>query len=198
MADRIKLYVRRQDGHLVVDDPAAELVGGMAVSHKHWMAFGGIQPVSSLQLLKEGERPPQTGVACLVCLENAEEDLKAAKRQYGWHWTDRAARYIVAGPVGSWVGLLSVTVGLSFGFWPAVHAVSGDGSVAGLLFLAAWSAFYIPVIARAIVSVWHRQWAWALVFGAALYMVVFFLGGGASYVGEGILDIPEVLEKPEA
>ena len=188
MADRISLYVQGQDGYFL-EDPAAELIGGLAVSHKQRMAFGRVEPIPLHQLVEQGEGPPQVGVACIVYMEDTERGLNVATHQYGWFWIDRISRYLVAGPIGSWVGLLSATVGLSIGFWPVVHAVSEKGSALGLAFLIAWSIFYIPVIARAIMAVWHRQWAFALGVGILMCMAVLSLGGGETYVRESIWDI---------
>ena len=86
---------------------------------------------------------------------------------------------------------MSTLFGLSIGFWPIVHTVSENGSVVGLAFLIAWSVFFIPVIARSIPGIWHRQWAIALSFGVLLYAVVFLLGDGITYVGDSVLDIPD-------
>ena len=193
MADRINLCVRGSDGYFL-EDPAAELVGGLAVSHKHRMAFGRVSPVPFHQPVVWGEGPPQVGVACIVYLENQEEELRVASRQYGWFRPDRISRYLVMGPVGSWVGLFSATLGLSIGFWPVVHAISKNGSALGLAFLMAWSIFYIPVIARAITGVWHRQWALSLAAGVLLCITVFWLGDGVTYVADSIRDIWEKLE----
>ena len=193
MADRINLCVHGADGFFL-EDPAAELVGGLAVSHKHRMAFGRVSPVPLHQPVVWGEGPPQVGVACNISLVNQEEDLRIASRQYGWFRLDRISRYLVMGPVGSWVGLFSTTLGLSIGFWPVVHAVSENGSALGLAFLMAWSIFYIAVIARSITGVWHRQWALSLAVGALLCIVIFLLGDGVTYVAESILDIWGELE----
>ena len=188
MTDRIMLRVLGQNGYFL-EDQAAELVGGLAVSHKHRMAFGSIQPSSFHQQVAEDEGPPQIGVACIVYLEDEAKDLKIALRQYGPRRRDRIARYVVMGPPGSWVGLLSASIGLSIGFWPVVHSVSEKGSCLGLAFLFAWTIFYIPVIARSVVGVFHREWAFAMTAGILMYMAVFVLGGGCTYSGEGIWDI---------
>ena len=187
MADRINLCVQGRDGYFL-EDPAAELVGGLAVSHKHRMAFGRVEPMPLHQLVEVGEGPPQVGVACLVYMDDTEKGLTVATRQYGWFWIDRISRYLVTGPIGSWVGLLSTTVGLSIGFWPVVHAVSERGSALGLAFLIAWSIFYIPVITRAIIGVWYRQWALALGVGSLMCIAVLLLGGGENYIRESIWD----------
>ena len=191
MANRMNLCVEGRDG-LFLEDPAAELVGGLAVSHKHRMAFGRVQPIPFYQHAVEGEGPPQVGVACVVRLEN-EEELKIASRQYGWFRIDRMSRYLVMGPIGSWARLLSTSIGLSIGFWPVVHAVSEKGSVLGLAFLVTWAIFYIPVVARSITGVWHRQWAVALAIGIIVFCVVFAIGGGETYVADGIRDILQTI-----
>ena len=192
MTERIMLHVSGPSG-FYLQDPAAELSGGLAISHKHRMAFGRIDPIPFHRHELEGEGPPQVGVAYIVDLEDEKAELRTAVRQYGSTRLDRLARYIVMGPVGSWATLLSASTGLSFGFWPLVRAVSEKGSASGLAFLIAWSIFYVPVIARSTIRVWHRKWAFALVVGVIMYMVVFLVGGGITYLGESIREIVERL-----
>ena len=194
MSDRILLRVMGPDGSILLEDRAAELVGGLAVSHKHRLAFGRVQSVPFHRHLVEGEGPPQVGVACVIYLEDETRDLKVASRQYGPLWVDRIARYLVMGPIGSWVVLLSASIGLSFGFWPAVHAVSREGSDHGLAFLIAWSVFYVLVVARSITRVWHRQWAIAVVVGFSIYGLVFWIGKGDTYLIESSRDILDKIE----
>ena len=191
--DRVMLTVRGPNDYFLVD-PEAVLVGGLAVSHKYRKAFGRVQPIPFHEHLVEGESPPQVGVACVVYLEDEGEDLKIAARQYGQFRTDRFARYLVVGPPGSWIGFLSASIGLSIGFWPVVRTVSDKGSALGLVFLIAWSIFYVPVVARSIVGIWHRQWAYALLVGILMYTVVFWSGGGDLYLSESIKDILDKLE----
>ena len=88
MADRINLCVQGPDGYLL-EDSAAEFVGGLAVSHKHRMAFGHVNPVPFHQHAVWGEGPPQVGVACVVYLKDKEQELMIASRQYGWFPIDR-------------------------------------------------------------------------------------------------------------
>ena len=191
--DRITLRVLGPNRYLL-EDQAAVLTGGLAVSHKYRKAFGCVQPIPLHHLVAEGESPPQVGIACIVYLEDEVEDLKIASRQYGQSRNNRIARYLVMGPPGSWVTILSTSIGLSIGFWPVVRTVSEKGSTLGLLFLGAWSIFYVPVVARSIIAVWHRRWASALVAGFLMYMVVFWAGGGDTYLVESIRDILDKME----
>ena len=188
MAERVMLRVLGPNGFFL-EDSAAELVGGSAVSHRYRKAFGGVRPIPHRLQVAEGERPLQVGTVCLVYLENEAEELSAATRQYGWTRMDRRARYLAMGPIGSWAGLLSALLVLSISFWPVVHTVSREGSVIGVIFLIAWSIFYVPVIARSITAVWPRQWANALTVGMLMYLLVFFVGKGEIYFVEGIRDM---------
>ena len=188
MSDRIKLTVHGPNGYLL-EDRGAVLTGGLAVSHKYRKAFGRVQPIPFHQQIAEGEGSPQVGVSCVVYLKDEEEELRLASRQYGKSGFNRIARYILTGPVGSGLTLLSAMVGGFIGFWPIVHAVSENGSAFGLAFLIAWSIFYIPLVARSIVGVCHREWAFALVVGILMCMMIFWLGDGYGYVMESIRDI---------
>ncbi len=68
-ADRIMLRVLGPNGYFL-EDRAAVLIGGLAVSHKHRKAFGRVQPIPFHQQVAEGEGPPQVGAACVVYLED--------------------------------------------------------------------------------------------------------------------------------
>ena len=144
MSDRIKLTVRGPNGYFL-EDREAVLVAGLAVSHRHRKAFGRVQPIPFHHQFVEGEGPPQVGVSCVVDLKDEEEELKLASRQYGKSGFDRIARYVVTGPVGSGLALLSAMVGGLIGFWPIVHTVSEKGSALGLAFLIVWSIFLYNV-----------------------------------------------------
>lgn len=185
MSERISLLVLGPDG-FGLDDPSAELVGGMAVSHKFKMAFGGVTPIPELGYMNPDQGPQQEGIGWVARLRDTDADLELARRQYGRTKIDRWSRYLVAGPWGSWASLLSATAGLILGFWAAVDTVHKQEPAVGLVFLIAWSIFFTLVIARLFTGVFHRSWGIGLAMGIVLVVGVFFFGGGVDYVICGI------------
>ena len=167
MAEKIKLIVQGP-GDYQLDDPSAELVNGLAVSHKYRMAFGQGYRVPFYQPREWGKSPPQTSTAWMVELDEIEREIEQAIRQYGWTRFDRWVRFLVMGPFGSVAGLVTAILALSIGYWPIIKTVHREDALLALVFLLPWSTFFVTVVARSVVNVWPRQWAIGLFAGIAL------------------------------
>ena len=189
MSDRITLIVMGPNA-LWLKDKSAELSNGFAVSHRHQLAFGGVDPIPISEFAEFGPSQlgtAQFGIGCVVNFEDKELDdfdreLKRAQIQYGSTSFDRWVRFFVMGSIGSWTKLWVAVFGSIFGYWPVIHATSGEGLLTGIASVSIWSIFFVLVVARLFAETVHRQWALGLVIAIALLMFAFFSGNGISYI----------------